>query len=417
MPVLQWAGKDQEGAPGQPFDLESIVYPSGNVTPDFDVNGLALGDNLSALIGPDGFAPGILVYPTLVYVDPPFFTNHSFQARSGHGEDSRRPEAWRLAAGYNDCWKSLDEYLTFLYQRFKAIHRVLAETGTLYVHLDWHADAYARLILDEIFGPDHLLNEIVWTYTGPSPIHKAFSRKHDLILAYTKSDHFTFNADDVRVPYDPATLRAFHSAKAGFGKVPDLARGKVPEDYWHFPVVARLHNERTGYPTQKPEALLERIIRASSNPGDLVWDLFCGSGTTAAVASRLGRKFFSIDTSPLAILTARARLLKNPLCPSFATWVESGRQFPNSTDANLQYSREGDDLVVTCEKTPLILVEAGDMISRWTIFRSLQQSVPDFRRPNSLRLKGLYRMPGPCSFLRVTTADGEVQFASVFQAS
>jgi len=190
------------------------------------------------------------------------------------------------------------------------MHRLLSPAGTLYLHLDWHADAYARLILDEVFGSEGVfINEIIWTYHGPSPIKTAFNRKHDTILAYAKGRDYTFNADAVREPYSQNTITTFNSSKkAGFGKVPDLERGKVPEDWWYFPVVARLHNERTGYPTQKPEALLERIILASSNKGDLVADFFCGSGTTCLVAAKHGRKFITTDAAIRAIHTARSRL-------------------------------------------------------------------------------------------------------------
>jgi hypothetical protein len=187
---------------------------------------------------------------------------------------------------------------------------LLAPNGTLYLHLDWHADAYARLLLDELFGEEGVfINEIIWTYHGPSPIRSAFNRKHDTILAYAKGKDYTFNADAVREPYSPNTVTTFRSSrKAGFGKIPNLERGKVPEDWWYFPVVARLHNERTGYPTQKPQALLERIIRASSNKGDLVADFFCGSGTTSVVAEKNGRKFITSDESVRAVYTARSRL-------------------------------------------------------------------------------------------------------------
>jgi DNA modification methylase len=246
----------------------------------------------------------------LIYADPPFFTNKKYRTRIGRGEDSRRPRDWALADGYHDLWEDIDSYLTFLYDRLELMHRLLAPTGSLYLHLDWHADAYARLLLDELFGADQLLNEIIWAYHGPSPIRSAFNRKHDVILAYAKGDGYTFNADAVRVPYDNSTLKTFASSpKAGFGKVPDLARGKVPEDWWYFPVVARLHNERTGYPTQKPEALLERIILASSKPGDLVADFFCGSGTAPVAAARHGRGFLAADANWRAIHTTRARLV------------------------------------------------------------------------------------------------------------
>jgi hypothetical protein len=189
------------------------------------------------------------------------------------------------------------------------MYRLLSPNGTLYLHLDWHADAYARLLLDEVFGADHLLNEIIWAYHGPSPIRRAFNRKHDMILAYVKGEKYTFNVDDIREPYNQNTVKTFSSSpKAGFGKVPDLERGKVPEDWWYFPVIARLHNERTGYPTQKPVALLERILLASSNAGDIVADFFCGSGTTPFVAGKHGRNYIACDEMFRAIHTTRSRL-------------------------------------------------------------------------------------------------------------
>ncbi len=202
---------------------------------------------------------------------------------------------------------------------------LLSPTGSLYLHLDWHASAYARVILDELLGPDRLLNEIIWIYHGPSPIRSAFNRKHDTILVYTKSSRYTFNADAVRIPYDDLTRKTFAaSRKAGFGKQPDLDRGKVPEDWWYFPVVARLHRERTGYPTQKPEALLDRVIRASSHPGDLVADFFCGSGTTPLVAARLGRQWVAVDQAAPAIQTTYRRLLLEAGRGPFSLWAADG---------------------------------------------------------------------------------------------
>jgi DNA modification methylase len=309
MPTLSWDSKhNHQPLPGR-LVLDSLIYPRGAGYPHAAPQGqVVLGDNLTVMASLLAEYEGKI---DLIYTDPPFFTNRSYPARIGRGEDSRRPQDWQLAEGYPDHWADIDAYLDMLYPRLSLMHRLLAPHGTLYLHLDWHANAYARLLLDEIFGPERLLNEIVWVYHGPSPIRSAFNRKHDTLLVYTKGQDYTFNVDDVRQPYDPSTIKTFASSpKAGFGKVPDLERGKVPEDWWYFPVVARLHKERTGYPTQKPEALLERILLASSNPGDLVADFFCGSGTAAVVAARTGRRFLVVDGAWRAVHTSLTRLVE-----------------------------------------------------------------------------------------------------------
>jgi DNA modification methylase len=307
MPELTWLGKKLAQTAPASLIKDAIIYPNGCGYPEANPeNRLILGDNLPVMMS---LLPEYEGRIALIYVDPPFFTNRKYPARIGRGEDSRKPDQWELAEGYHDHWNDLDVYLDFLYQRLVVIDRLLSSNGTLYLHLDWHADAYARLLLDEIFGADHLLNEIIWAYHGPSPIRRAFNRKHDTILAYVKGEDYTFNVDDVREPYNQNTVKTFNSSpKAGFGKVPDLERGKVPEDWWYFPVIARLHNERTGYPTQKPIALLERIILASSNPGDMVADFFCGSGTTPFVAAKHERKYIACDEMFRAINTTRGRL-------------------------------------------------------------------------------------------------------------
>jgi DNA modification methylase len=358
MPSITWATKSTPNIPPASLEIDSLVYPQGVGYPsDLPENQLIMGDNLPVMAALQTELAGKL---KLIYADPPFFTNRQYPMRIGRGEDSRRPKDWQLAEGYPDHWANIDAYLDMLYPRLKLMYELLSTTGTLYLHLDWHADAYARMLLDEIFGPDHLLNEIIWVYHGPSPIRSAFNRKHDTILVYTKGDEYTFNVDQVRQPYDPSTVKTFASSpKAGFGKVPNLARGKVPEDWWYFPVVARLHRERCGYPTQKPEALLERIILASSNPGDWVADFFCGSGTTPVMASRLGRKFIAADMSYRAIHTTRSRLVR-AVSPAFIIKQISG------TGLGLDNEQLAGGIYLECREREIRLVtEQLDAIDYW----------------------------------------------------
>lgn len=402
MPSLIWPSKHlTQAAPGH-LIRDSIIFPGGKGYPgQAPENRLIFGDNLPVMAA---LLPEYEGRINLVYADPPFFTNRKYSARIGRGEDSRRPEGWALAEGYPDSWPNLDAYLDFLYQRVALIHRLLAPDGTLYLHLDWHANSYARLLLDEIFGADHLLNEIVWTYHGPSPIRTAFNRKHDTILAYVKGARYTFNADAVREPYNPATVQTFKaSPKAGFGKVPNLERGKVPEDWWYFPVVARLHNERTGYPTQKPESLLERIVLASSNPGDLVADFFCGSGTAPACAARLGRRFLAVDGAFRAVHTTRQRLCAVSASP-FTLEREADACFPLVEKSKIKVKRDAG----------LIRVVGNPNLDYWEVdpawdglmFRSAAQAQRPVRSaaiPHELRIK-----TGRKVCVRLITIEGEM---------
>lgn len=252
----------------------------------------------------------------LIYIDPPFASGKSYGARvnGAQGTPSQVVHAYTDDADF-------EQYLHWLTARLVLARDLLASDGTLYVHLDWHAVHYAKVILDRLFGRERLLNEIIWCYHGPSPITSAFKRKHDTILVYTKGRDYYFDADAVRVPYDHATVRTFRSSpKAGFGKVPNLSRGKVPEDWWYFPVVARLHGERVGYETQKPEALLQRIVLASSAPGDRVLDFCCGSGTTGVVSARSGRNPTLCDSNPVAIEKSLLRLRRLVPAPNVQVW-------------------------------------------------------------------------------------------------
>ena len=401
MPTLTWPSKALPEPEPADLILDSVLYPHGLGYPDAAPEGhLFLGDNIKVMAA---ILPEYEGRLDLVYADPPFFTNKRYPARIGRGEDSRRPKNWQLAEGYGDHWDDLDAYLDFLYPRLALIYRLLSPHGTLYLHLDWHAAACARLLLDEVFGRERLLNEIIWTYHGPSPIRRAFNRKHDTILVYTKDDGYTFNADAVRQPYNPNTIKTFgSSSKAGFGKIPDLERGKVPEDWWYFPVVARLHNERTGYPTQKPEALLERILLASSNPGDLVADFFCGSGTFPLIAARHGRRFLACDVTWRALSTTRGRLVESAQRP-FSIQREATSLIPIS-HSNLSLVASGSTL--TLRNPPAL--EYWEIDPAWDgkVFHSAMQA----QRPNrSAEIPLEIKMPTvPTNVcVRATTIEGE----------
>ena len=343
----------------------------------------------------------------LIYADPPFLTGKAYHARIGQDEDSRNPKSWRTTEGFHDNWSDGAAYLDMLFPRLQLMHNLLSESGTLYLHLDWHTSAYARVILDEIFGPDRLINEIVWVYHGPSPIRSAFNRKHDTILVYTKSKEYTFNADDVRVAYNPSTIKTFKSSpRAGFGKQPDLERGKVPEDWWYFPVVARLHKERTGYPTQKPEALLERIILASSNPGDLVADFFSGSGTSVSVAARLERRWLACDPAPTAFITAYRRLLMTSGVRPFTLWKTAETQEEPTLGLEVQITTNGaqaEARIVKINSTDSTEVHFPKDLVLWEVdwshenemFRSQSQAIRVWRSDEiSLQLKHQFSSDG-----------------------
>ena len=414
MPSLTWSSKSIPELLPADLVLDSLVYPGGSGrsraerTEDKAAGGvqnsLFLGDNLRVMAG---LLPEYEGRLDLIYTDPPFFSNRRYPARVGRGEDSRRPNEWQMADGYSDHWADMDAYLDMLYPRLVLMHRLLAPSGTLYLHLDWHANAYARLLLDEIFGPERLLNEIVWVYHGPSPIRSAFNRKHDTILVYTKSDQYTFNVDAVREPYNPVTVKTFASSpKAGFGKVPDLARGKVPEDWWYFPVVARLHNERTGYPTQKPLAMLERILLAASNPGDLVADFFCGSGTTAAAAVQTGRRFLAADGAWRAVHTTYTRL--SGLDQPFEFWRETGTA---SNIPTLQVKAQPELAAGRVCLPPELMgeLDAWEVDANWDgqVFRSTAQACRSIRKgelPSGLALPDGCR--GPIC-VRMVNVDGQ----------
>ncbi len=275
------------------------------------------GDNLDQLKKlPDGSVD-------LIYIDPPFNSNRTYEVFWGETKEKR---------AFEDRHESTRAYIEFMRPRCLEMHRVLRETGSLYFHCDWHASHYVKIMLDQLFGENNFRNEIVWCYTGPgSPGMRQFMRKHDVIFWYSKSrTQWTFNADAVRTPHHAKTKANYKTGLTGSGFVEAdhliHEKGKVPEDWWNIAIAPR-GKEYLGYPTQKPLALLDRIIRASSNEGDVVLDAFCGCGTALVAAQNLARKWIGIDISPTACRVMAARLKEVCRLPEDEALWEKGRGF------------------------------------------------------------------------------------------
>ncbi len=267
-----------------------------------ELSEVILGDNLEILPGlPDCFFQ-------MIYIDPPFNTGATQTRRrvttvadedgdrTGFGGRRYRTELLQ-SSSYRD---SFDDYLTFLAPRLEEAHRLLDDTGTLYFHIDYREAHYCKLLLDEIFGRDGFLNEIIWAYDYGGRSKRRWPAKHDTILVYVKDpERYFFNSEEVdREPYMAPGLVTPEKA----------ARGKLPTDVWWHTIVPTNGSEKTGYPSQKPEGIVRRMVQASTRPGDWCLDFFAGSGTLGAVAARLDRRYILIDSNPEAVETAAARI-------------------------------------------------------------------------------------------------------------
>lgn len=260
------------------------------------------GDNLEVArsLPPESFR--------LIYLDPPFNTGRKQRHRAvdtirdpdgdraGFGGERYRTVV-RSLYGYDDRF---EDYWAFLEPRLAEAWRLLDARGTLYLHLDYREAHYAKVALDALFGRDCFLNELIWAYDYGGKTNRRWPAKHDTILVYVKDPNAYYfdNAEVDREPY----------MAPGLVTPEKVARGKLPTDVWWHTIVATGGAERTGYPTQKPEGILRRIISASSAPGDAVLDLFAGSGTTGAVARALGRRFLLVDENPDAVAVMQRRL-------------------------------------------------------------------------------------------------------------
>ncbi|MDY4852193.1 MAG: DNA methyltransferase [Prevotella sp.] len=317
------------------------------------MNRLIYGDNLlamQALLAGDASTglPSLRGKVDLIYIDPPFDSKADYRTKINlPGTDIQQKPTVIEQFAYADTWEQgTISYLRMMYPRLMLMKELLSDRGSIYVHIDWHVGPYLKIILDDIFTKDMMLNEIIWCYSSMCKSKNNWNRKHDNIYVYTKTSNWTFNSNHVLESYAEGYEEKFKykddkgyymiRGKGGHmspihsqgdltpeheEKYPEwtyrqyLQGGGLPKDWWEIPFINSQAKERINYATQKPEALLERITKASSNEGDLVCDFFGGSGTTAAVAERLGRRWITCDIGKPASLVMRKRFIDQEVKP------------------------------------------------------------------------------------------------------
>ena len=339
---LEWEGKprqvDRLSLPFQTVETinesratrerdAGALFAGGREAATANYNRLIWGDNrivMSSLL--DEYAGRV----KLIYIDPPFDTGADFAYRVSVGDAAveKLPSILEEHA-YRDTWgKGRGSYLTMLYERLVAMHELLADDGSLFVHLDWHQSHYVKVMLDEIFGDDRFLNEIVWWYYNKLQGNiNRFASNHDVLFWYAKTEKYTFHRlrearDKVKRQqkraWDPETKSLKQARDTDGNLVYYDETERTIDDVWRLPYLMPANTtENVRYQTQKPLALAERVIAASTDPGDLVADFFCGSGTGLVAAERLGRPWIGCDLGRFAIHTTRKRLLNVPDCKPF----------------------------------------------------------------------------------------------------
>ena len=300
------------------------------------MNRLIYGDNLlamQALLAGDAQTglPSLRGKVDLIYIDPPFDSKADYRTKiSLPGTDIQQKPTVIEQFAYADTWEEgTISYLKMIFPRLALMREMLSEKGSIYVHIDWHVGAYVKVLLDEIFGKEFFRNEIIWTYFGfKRSTAKKFPQKHDVIYSFTRNSEYIWNTQ--YKPHSPEYIKRFKKDENGRLYRDDVnptgggsriiyldeVEGDIVDSIWDdIPPVNPVAKERVGYATQKPEKLLERIIKASSNEGDLVCDFFGGSGTTAAVAERLGRRWITCDIGKPASLVMRKRFIDQEVKP------------------------------------------------------------------------------------------------------
>ena len=337
-PELRWTGKrPYKATQYYPAQLKETYGESK----DGWMNKIFWGDNLQVMSHMLKEYRGKI---DLIYIDPPFDSKADYKKKvdiKGVGKAKSDSSSFEEKQ-YGDIWTN-DEYLQFMYERLIIMRELLSDTGSIYIHCDYRKAHHLRSIVEEIFGTQNFQNEIIWCYRGMAVSTNHYVRRHDSILFATKTGNYPFNWEQIAEPLEESTIKKYkHIDKDGrrfrlhgrnitgspiqnstdcdiswLEKAPELCRidyldekvGSKPRDWFIMDYLNVMSDEKLNYPTQKPEQLLERIIKASSNPGDIVFDCFMGSGTTQAVAMKLGRRFIGADINLGAIQTTTKRLL------------------------------------------------------------------------------------------------------------
>ncbi|MFX0001096.1 MAG: site-specific DNA-methyltransferase [Candidatus Hodarchaeota archaeon] len=362
---MKWKGKKErndifsEDYENKPFkDIDIYCFPKQDLKLKEDwENILIWGENklvMNALL--KQFENKI----SLIYIDPPFATGGDFNLKIQIGEKGNFIDN----IAYIDKWgEGLDSYLNFLYERLVLMKRLLNNRGSIYIHLDWHISHYIKLILDEIFGIDNFRNEIIWAYPAASvKTRRFFIRSYDTILFYTKSDNYVFNDDpNIYQNFSDRVKNALkrddkgifyyrggsHNGKKLSRKVYVKKEGIFPRDVWNdIPYIRANTLEYQGFSTQKPERLVKRVILSSTNENDIVADFFCGTGTTLAVAEKLGRYWIGCDSNKHAIHMTRKRILNIGHSNDMINWNKNYNKSPKPFKIQSLDKRDQADLVL-----------------------------------------------------------------------
>ena len=312
----------------------------------------------------------------MIYIDPPFFSKSDYDAVLKAGDTNIRHLA------YADKWeKGLSEYLRMCSVRLMMMKELLAEDGLIWVHLDWHVVHYVKILMDEIFGEKNFVNEIIWNYKSGGTTKRHFSRKHDTILVYSKTGKYKFyplEEKSYNRQFKPYRFKGVKEYKDDIGWYTMVNM----KDVWNIDMVGRTSSERTGYATQKPEQLLERIINSSTEEGDIVADFFCGSGTLPSVASKTNRHFIGCDMSKLAIESTVNRLAANKA--SFAV-CDFNEEEKSQFQADLKFNYEdipgSDKKLVQIE---LLGVKSKGMIRK--VEKKSKDTVKQILKDDSLQM-------------------------------